>query len=418
VKRPQRNKEAEVDISLLNSICELRKETCSPHESNSQIYVGLEHIDSGRFFLSRHGSPAQVRSAKSRFYPGDVLYGKLRPYLDKAVVAETEGICSTDILVLEPIEVSSWFLCGVLHSNAFLDHAKQTTHGVNHPRTSWSGIKVFETLSLGLLERRKIAAVLLKIQWAIELQEKIIQSLRDLKKSTMQHLFTHGRRGEKTKMTKIGEIPENWELKPLGEMGRIGNGSTPKRTNLSYWDNGSVPWLTSGKIHEVVIEKPDQFVTAKAVEECHLPTVQKGGLLIAITGQGKTLGNAAIVTFDSTMSQHLAYVQPENPSIHPPYVRQYLTTCYQDLRRIGFGGGSTKGALTCADLRQYRIPLPQTIEGQVEIAQCLEAFDTKAILHESKESALQDLFKTTLNKLITGEIRVSDLDIDVSEVEG
>jgi len=150
----------------------------------------LEHIDSGRFFLSRHGSPLQVRSAKSRFYPGDVLYGKLRPYLDKAVVAETEGICSTDILVLEPIEVPPWFLCSVLHGDAFIEHAKQTTHGVNHPRTSWSGIRMFETLSLDPLEQKKIAAVLLKIQRAIETQEKTIQSFRDLFKTTLNKLMT------------------------------------------------------------------------------------------------------------------------------------------------------------------------------------------------------------------------------------
>lgn len=269
-----------------------------------------------------------------------------------------------------------------------------------------------------LPEQKKIAAVLLKLQRAIETQEKIIQSLCDLKRSTMQHLFTHGLRGEKTKMTEIGEIPESWEVMPLGEMGRIGNGSTPKRTNQNYWQNGTIAWLTSGKIHEGVILEPDQFVTPKAVEECHLPTVRKGGLLVAITGQGKTLGNAALVNFDSTMSQHLAYMQPENSAMHPPYVWQYLTMQYTALRQIGFSGGSTKGALTCADLRKYPIPLPQTIIEQEKIAVALEQIDSKVRAHLSKKSALQDLFKTTLNKLMNGRIRVANLDIDVSEVEG
>jgi len=179
----------------VETLCDLRKETCSPQDCRG-VYVGLEHIDAGSFVLARHGTPSQVRSAKSRFYPGDVLYGKLRPYLDKAIVAEVEGICSTDILVLEPCGAPSWFLCGVLHTNRFIEHAKKTTQGVNHPRTSWSGIKDFETTAFPVSEQKKIAAVLLKIQQAVEMQEKIIQSLLDLKKSTMQHLFTHGLRGE------------------------------------------------------------------------------------------------------------------------------------------------------------------------------------------------------------------------------
>jgi len=366
-----------------------------------------------------------IRSQKQIVEFGTVLFGKLNPRVEKVWIVDSRSslrkIASTEwISVPVRLELANpRFIYYLFWSDQVMLLAKALVAGSTPSRQRVDPKSFFEIpVSLPPLpEQKKIAAVLLKIQRAIETQGKIIQSLRELKKSTMQHLFTHGLHGEKTKMTEIGEIPESWEVRPLGEMGRIGNGSTPKRTHLGYWDNGSVPWLTSGKIHEVVIEEPDQFVTAKAVEECHLPTVQKGGLLIAITGQGKTLGNAAIVTFDSTMSQHLAYVQPENPSIHPPYVQQYLTTCYQDLRRIGFGGGSTKGALTCADLRQYRIPLPQTIEEQIEIAQCLETFDTKAILHESKKSALQDVFKTTLNRLMTGEIRVGNLDIDVGEVE-
>ena len=267
-----------------------------------------------------------------------------------------------------------------------------------------------------LPEQKKIAAVLLKIQRAIETQDRMIQSLRDLKKSTMQHLFTHGLRGEKTKMTEIGEIPESWEVVPLKKMGRVGNGSTPKKTNHAYWTNGKIPWLTSGKIHEGIIKAPDQFVTLTAQRECHLPTVRKGGLLIAITGQGKTLGNAAIVDFDSTMSQHLAYVQPDNPDMYPPFIWHYLTTKYEALRQIGFGGGSTKGALTCAALREYPVPCPKTFGEQKEVARILTDLDVKNSDHESQKTAHQCLFKTVLNKLMTGELRVAGLDVDVKEV--
>lgn len=73
-----------------------------PSEADGLPYVGLEHIESGAMRLTGHSDPSSVRSRKTLFKPGDVLYGKLRPYLDKCVLADGEGICSTDILVLRP----------------------------------------------------------------------------------------------------------------------------------------------------------------------------------------------------------------------------------------------------------------------------------------------------------------------------
>jgi len=402
-------------MSFLNDICELRKETCSPHECNSEIYVGLEHIDSGRFFLSRHGSPTQVRSAKSRFYPGDVLYGKLRPYLDKAVVTEAEGICSTDILVLEPIEVPSWFLCGVLHSDAFIEHAKQTTHGVNHPRTSWSGIKVFETLSLGLLERRKIAAVLLKIQRAIEMQEKIIQSLRDLKKSTMQHLFTHGLRGEKTKMTEIGEIPESWEVKKIDEILDESLYGLSMRGQTS----GSYPILRMNcQIDGAVVFDNLQYVDLdpKTYEKFRL---MDGDLLFNRTNSHDLVGRMAVfhATREVVFASYLIRLRFDRQSANPDFVNYYFNMNATQTRvRTLASRGVSQSNISASKLKTFEIPLPSDLEEQADIISNLKAVDSKVRLHESKKSTLQDLFKTTLNKLMTGDIRVADLDIDVKEV--
>lgn len=86
----------------LGDVCALRTESVDSKDHLTLPFVGLEHIDSGSPKLRRYGNPSAVRSAKFLFYPSDVLYGKLRPYLDKAVLAEVHGICSTDILVLPP----------------------------------------------------------------------------------------------------------------------------------------------------------------------------------------------------------------------------------------------------------------------------------------------------------------------------
>jgi len=406
-------------MRLLSDICELRKEACAPYESNSQVYVGLEHIDSGRFFLSRHGSPAQVRSAKSCFYPGDVLYGKLRPYLDKAVDAETEGICSTDILVLEPIEVPSWFLCGILHSDAFLDHAKQTTHGVNHPRTSWSRIRVFETLAFASLERRKIAAVLLKIQRAIETQEKIIQSLRDLKKSTMQHLFTHGLRGEKTKMTEIGEIPESWDMLPLDECCIVQTGIAKGR-KIGNTDTIELPYLRVANVQDGHLNLAEIKTIRLRAGEKERYSLQNGDIVLTEGGDFDKLGRGFIWESqipDCVHQNHVFAVRVDRSRLIPHYLAYLIQSPYGKAYFLKVAHKTTNLAcINTTKLKGFPVAIPDKRE-QEDIVNGIGSVDTKIHEYESKKSVLQDLFKTTLNKLMTGKIRVSDLDIDVSEVD-
>ena len=202
-----------------------------------------------------------------------------------------------------------------------------------------------------LLEQRKIAAVLGLVQRAIEQQERLIALTTELKKALLHKLFTEGLRGEPQKQTEIGLVPESWELVPLGSLAKVGNGSTPKRDKAGYWHAGTIPWLNSTKIHERFITEADQFVTDVAVKECHLPRVKPSSLLIAITGQGKTLGNSALVLFETCINQHLAYAQFNTINVLPEFVLWFMQTRYEHLRSISQAGGSTKGALTCGYLK-------------------------------------------------------------------
>ena len=183
-----------------------------------------------------------------------------------------------------------------------------------------------------LPEQRAIAHVLRTVQRAKEATEKVIGATKQLKKSLTAHLFTSGAVSPDTAaqvrvaQTDIGTNPAHWTLAKLGDVARIGNGSTPKRDRPEYWEGGDIPWLTSGKIHDSVIAVADEFVTETAREECYLPLVKASSLLVAITGQGKTLGNAAMVLFDTCISQHLAYVQIESGEILPEFLLHYLQT--------------------------------------------------------------------------------------------
>jgi type I restriction enzyme S subunit len=227
----------------------------------------------------------------------------------------------------------------------------------------------------------------------------------------MRALFTRGLRGEAQKETEIGPVPESWDVIPLGSLGRIGNGSTPKKSVREYWDDGNFPWLTSAKVYDRDIVAADQFVTETALRECHLPIIESGAILIAITGQGKTLGHCAVLRMRATINQHIAYAAIDEKKANPSFVRGYLETQYDYFRQVGAGGGSTKGALTCAFLRRVLMPLPPTLDEQRQVAAVLDAIDRKIDLHRRKRAVLDDLFKALLHKLMTGEIRVSDMDL-------
>jgi type I restriction enzyme, S subunit len=304
-----------------------------------------------------------------------------------------------------------------LRSRIFLNPLYLTAKGMKQANLSTNTIKKLNVLIPPLEEQRKIARVLSLVQDAIAQQEQLITLTTELKKPLMQKLFTEGTRNETQKMTEIGLIPDSWDVIPLVKIAKVGNGATPKKDNHEYWANGNIPWLTSTKIHESIIAAPDQYVTQKAVEDCHLPLVRAGSLLVAITGQGKTLGNSALVEFDTRINQHLAYIQFNEPKVVPIFILAFLQSRYQHFRQIARAGGSTKAALTCGFLKSYPVPLPKNKQEQLIIGQVFSSLNNKISIYESKIILLQDLFRTLLHQLMTAQIRVDDLNLSTLNLE-
>ncbi|MBI5791840.1 MAG: restriction endonuclease subunit S [Rhodocyclales bacterium] len=285
--------------------------------------------------------------------------------------------------------------------------------GASVPTLDRNSFKTLPILVPPLPEQKKIAHILSTVQRAIEAQERIIQTTTELKKALMHKLFTEGLRNEPQKQTEIGPVPESWELVKLGSLAKVGNGSTPKRANEAYWEGGTIPWLNSTKIHDRFITEADQFVTPQAVRECHLPRVAPNSLLIAITGQGKTLGNSAITRIETCINQHLAYAQFHAAKIVPDFVLWFVQTRYEYFRAIAHGGGSTKGALTCGFLKTLPIPVPSRAEQEV-IATTFQTLEDKQHFAVRKQAALQDLFRTLLHQLMTAKTRVHELNFEMT----
>jgi type I restriction enzyme, S subunit len=262
----------------------------------------------------------------------------------------------------------------------------------------------------GGTEQREIARTLRLVETRMKNEAAVADKLGALKSATMAKLFREGLRGEPLKQTEIGEMPQNWDVARLGDIARIGNGSTPSRTNDLYWRNGHVPWITSTKVHEVIITKANEFVTDAALRECHLPMVSRRSVVVAITGQGKTPGNAALLEIDSCINQHLAYLHFRTSDAYPEFYLFYLQSLYSYFRQISSSGGSTKGALTCGFLANLKVPIPPGDEQQ-DMSDALLLLTRRQAIGAKRYRALSALFAALLSQLVTGALRVPDLDL-------
>ncbi|WP_297550855.1 restriction endonuclease subunit S [Thermococcus sp.] len=186
----------EWQVVRLEEVAERRNETVKPDSIEEVPFVGLEHIEPGRIKLSQWGSSRNVKSLKSKFHCGDILYGKLRPYLDKAVIAEFNGICSTDIIVIrtKSSKTIPEYLIWIIHSKRFIEYAKKTMKGVNHPRTSWNSIKQFQLPLPPLEEQKQIAEILSTVDKKLELLRQRREKLERVKRGLMKDLLTGRRR--------------------------------------------------------------------------------------------------------------------------------------------------------------------------------------------------------------------------------
>ena len=107
-------------------------------------YIGLEHMPRRSITLDNWEYAGKVSSQKSRFSSGQVLFGKLRPYFHKVGIAPVDGVCSTDIVVLDSrADFDRGLVACCASSDAFVAFTDLTSSGTKMPRTSWSHMKTY-----------------------------------------------------------------------------------------------------------------------------------------------------------------------------------------------------------------------------------------------------------------------------------
>jgi len=389
-------------------VCDRVKDSYKPVEGGDTPYVGLAHLAQGFPAFVGRGTESDIKSSKTAFKVGDILFGKLRPYLRKGAQADFDGVCSTDILTFRAKSgCESDFLRFLVHSDEFINHAKSTTSGVQHPRTSWPSLKEFHLSVPPLPEQKKIAHILSTVQRAIEAQERIIQTTTELKKALMHKLFTEGLRNEPQKQTEIGPIPESWEVAKVGDFAKIQSGGTPTRDVSENWIGGTIPWVKTSEIDYCVIKDTEERITPVGLSNSAARLYPAGTLLMAMYGQGITRGRVGLLGIEAATNQACASITPTNgENISSVFLYYYFQYHYENLRKLGHGANQRN--MNAALIRSFPISFPEPAE-QAAVVAALESLDAKTELHERKRQQLQYLFRTLLHELMTAKIRVHEI---------
>ena len=340
-------------------------------------YVGLENIESwtGRFVGKTIDESDLARPQGSvvpynTFEPDDVLFGKLRPYLAKAWIAKFGGCSTTELLVMQPVDVERRFLRYVLTSRDFVDAVDAAAAGSRMPRAEWSQVG---GLPIPLPARRLQCAIAdyldqetERIDTLIEAKRKLVGLMAERRRTLITGAVTKGlnRHGylKDTGVSWLIRSPAHWDIWKVGHLAAVGNGATPSRNDERYWSGGAIPWLNSGVVNQDEVISSEEHVTEVALQECHLPLLEPGTVLVAIIGQGKTRGRATVLTTKATVNQNVAFVRPTREYLNPWFLRWWLFAAYEHLRSLSDDARGPKGVLSCEDLANLRIALPPRVE--------------------------------------------------------
>lgn len=257
-------------------------------------------------------------------------------------------------------------------------------------------------------EQQRIAKALSDVDALLSTTEKLLQKKRNIKQGTMQELLTGKKRlpgfakSNNTKMTELGEIPEDWEVKKLGEFTRIQAGGTPSTLFEEYW-NGNIRWMNSGELNMKRVYEVEGRITELGLANSSTHLFPKNCVLIGLAGQGKTRGTAAINYVELCTNQSIAAIFPSF-SHNSEFLYQNIDNRYNELRELSDGGGG-RGGLNLKIIGNLEIALPPKKE-QNSIAKILSDMDNEIDLLNTKLEKYRNLKTAMMQQLLTGKIRL------------
>lgn len=277
------------------------------------------------------------------------------------------------------------------------------------PNLSRNRLAALDVPHPGIDEQRDIARALAQVRAAMKLHDQSLTVSQDLKRAAMATLFTRGLKGETQKETDIGLVPKSWEPRTLLDLCVIQSGGTPRKSVAEYWV-GEIPWASGKDLKVATLHDTLDHISQVGVEAGSriAPT---GSVFILVRGMGlaKDLP-VAVISRPMAFNQDLKALISRG-EVSGSFIRSAIY-CEKDrlLSRIVASAHGTM-TLNLDDIESFKVPCPSDPEEAKEIVTILDAIDRKIDLHKKKRAVLDQLFKSLLHKLMTGEIRVADLDL-------
>jgi len=350
---------------------------------------------------------------------GDVLVSKITPSFENGKQALVRslplpfGYATTEVIPLRPFNCHQQdprlLFFYLLHPDVRHYVAERMEGSTGRQRVPESVLLDLPMPDIDPKEQVRMADSLELIQMAMTVENKAAESAQELKRATMTRLFTRGLRGEAQKETGIGLVPESWALDLLGAHHTVVSGGTPSRSNPAFWTEGTIPWVKTTEVDYCVVSETEEHITQQGLENSAAKMLPVGTLLMAMYGQGVTRGKIAILGIEAACNQACAAITPNDGAVHPRYLYHFLAWRYEAIRSLAHGGQQQN--LNLEIVRDLPLAYPQALDEQREIVTLLDALDRKIALHRQKRAVLEELFQSLLHKLMTGEIRVADLDL-------
>ena len=383
----------------------LRRENIKPDDLSSECpYIGLEHIGQKSLQLLDIGSSRDVTSTKQKFSNGDILFGKLRPYFRKVARPDFNGVCSTDIWVIQSLEgIDQGFLFYWVASWDFVNFVNSASEGTRMPRAKWEVAQTHEIPDFHLSEQRAIAHILGTLDDKIELNQKMNETLEEIAKAIFKSWFVDfdpvraKAEGRPTGLppeisdlfpselvdSEIGEIPKGWDINPLGNVFLIQYGKNLPTKNLieegyPVFGGNGVIGFHSKYIYEEVMTLIACRGAASGKVGRSLPKSFVTNNSLVINHKGAALTSQRFIEFT------LESGDPEN----------YVT-------------GSAQPQLTIDNIKNFPFMTPSS-EIVDSFQEIVNPLSDRQLLLDSENQVLSELRDTLLPKLISGELRIPD----------
>ncbi len=415
----------------LGECARLVRQTVSPSPTGDSPYIGLQHIGEGTLSLLDYGVESDVKSVKLRFSRGDLLFGKLRPYFRKVVLAPFGGVCSTDIWVVRATKgVDQQFLFYRMASPNFVDFATLGSEGTRMPRAQWEHVSEYKFDLPPLEEQHMIAHVLRTLDDKIGLNERMSETLEEMAQALFKSWFVdfdpvHAKSEARAsglppeldalfpdsfEPSELGDIPSGWQVKTLEDVAVTVRGRSYRSAELHESNTALVTLKSFARGGGYRPEGLKSYIGSyKPVQ-----VIRPGELVIActdVTQAAEVVGRPAVVQ-PSTQYETLVasldtlIVRPRDSSIvSVPFLYCLGKTASFRHHTYSLTTGTTVLHLAKEAVPTYTFPAPPR--------RTLDAFNTLAepvfsrLLATSPDAhSNRDLRDTLLPKLLSGEMRL------------